>query len=78
MKVYWGSEGIAPCSSALDRHELSASCPGQLMLPLHLEVALGTHWIGDWVGLRPSLPVVQSRNIPFLVGNQSPVIQPIA
>jgi len=28
------------------------------------ERALGTHWIGCWVGLRASLDMVVKRNIP--------------
>jgi hypothetical protein len=51
-----GSGGIAPpfLSSALDGGEWSASRPGRFALG---ERALGTHWIGGWVGPRAGVAV---------------------
>jgi hypothetical protein len=55
---------------------------------LHASAALppeketpGTHWIGDWVGLRAVLDAVLKRKIPspFRESNpRTPVIQPVA
>jgi hypothetical protein len=60
MKAYGGSEHIAApfLTSALDGGEWSASClccftPG--------ETAIGTHWIGGWVGPRTGLDAVEKR-----------------
>jgi hypothetical protein len=40
-------------------------------LPFHpWEKDPGTHWIGDWVGLRTGLDIVEKKCIP--VGNQNP------
>jgi hypothetical protein len=47
--------------SALDGGEWSASRPGSFN---HRETALGTHWIGGWVGPRAVLDVVVKRKIP--------------
>jgi hypothetical protein len=46
---------------ALDGGEWSASCPSPLT---PRERALGTHWIGGWVGPRASLDMVLKRKIP--------------
>jgi len=45
---------------ALDEGECSVSCPSHFNLR---ERALGTHWIGGWVGPRASLDMAK-RKIP--------------
>jgi hypothetical protein len=69
MKLYWGSECIAPriLTSALDRCEWSASLPGRFT---PRETAPCTHWIGGWVGSRAGLDAVSKRKIP-------PIVQPV-
>jgi hypothetical protein len=61
MKTYCGG-GIAP--RILDRGtnggKWSASCPGSFTPG---ETALGTLWIGGWVGPRASLNAVEKRKI---------------
>jgi hypothetical protein len=51
------SGGIAPpfLTSALDGGKWSASRP---RLCIFGETALGTHWTGDWVGLRARLDAI--------------------
>jgi hypothetical protein len=46
-KMYWESEGVAPCSSHFT--------PG--------ERTLGTHWIGGWMGPRAGLEMMVNRKI---------------
>jgi hypothetical protein len=48
-------------TSALDGGEWSASHPGRFT---PRERALGTHWIGGWVGPRAVLDAVVKRKIP--------------
>jgi hypothetical protein len=52
MKTYWGVEVKlhAFLTSVLDGGELSASRPCRFT---PRERALGTHWIGGWVGSEP-------------------------
>jgi hypothetical protein len=61
MKKYGGVE-VAPSflTSALDEREWSASRPDHFTPG---EIANGTHWIGDWVGPRVGLDVVEKRKI---------------
>jgi len=54
--------------SALERGEWSAPCPGHLT---PREIAPGTHWIGDWVGPRDSLNMVENK-FPAPARNQTP------
>jgi hypothetical protein len=63
MKTYWGVEIQlhALLISALDGGEWSASRPG-CFTPR--ERALGTHWIGGWVGPGAVLDPVVKRKIP--------------
>jgi hypothetical protein len=72
MKTLWGSGGIAPpfVTSALDAGEWSASRPGRFTPG---EIALGTHWIGGWVGPRCD----KDKNL-ALAKIRTPVIQPVA
>jgi hypothetical protein len=58
----WGSEGIAPpfLISALNWDKWSASRPYRFTLG---EIALGTHWLGAWVGPRASLNPVEKRKM---------------
>jgi hypothetical protein len=61
MKAYWGGEiqFHAFLTSALDGGEWSVSRAGGFTPK---ERALGTHWIGGWVGPRAGLdPVVKSK-----------------
>jgi hypothetical protein len=63
MKAYWGVKVRlhAFLTSELDGGEWSASRRG-LFTPR--ERALGTHWIGGWVGPRGGLDAVLIRKIP--------------
>jgi hypothetical protein len=60
MKTYWGSGGIAPriLISVLVEGDWSALLPAASLL---WERALGTHWIGGWVGPRVDLDAVAKR-----------------
>jgi hypothetical protein len=62
MKAYWGVEVQlrAFLTSALDGGECSPSHPG---LSTPRESALGTHWIGGWVGPRAGLDAVVRRKM---------------
>jgi hypothetical protein len=64
----WENGGIAPpfLTSALGRGEWSASRPGRFTLG---EIALGTHWIGGWVGPRAGLDAVEKRKILYYRGS---------
>jgi hypothetical protein len=57
MKICGGGGSITPpfLTSALDGGESSGSCPGCFVPG---ERALGTHWIGGWVGPRAGLDTV--------------------
>jgi len=35
----------------------------------------GTHWVGEWVGLRAGLDAVAKRTV--TAGNRAPVVQPV-
>jgi hypothetical protein len=53
-------------------HDPAALLPGKIP---------GTHWIGDWVGLRAVLDVVVKRKIPSLCREsnpRTPIVQPVA
>jgi hypothetical protein len=54
---------------------LSASRPGRFN---PWEIAPGTHWIGDWVGLRSGLDAVEKRKIFPLLRNEPWASSPIA
>jgi hypothetical protein len=81
MKAYWGEWMhifTHSLTSALDGGEWSASRSGRFT---PRERARGTHWIGDWVGLRAVLGVVVDRKIPssFRESNpRSPIVHPVA
>jgi hypothetical protein len=65
-------------TSALDGGEWSASRPGLFTLR---DRALGTHWIGGWVGPRTVLDVVVKRKIPSPrreSNPRTPIVQPVA
>jgi hypothetical protein len=53
-----GSGGTSPpfLTSALDGREWSASRAGRFY---PRQIALGTHWIGGWVGMKPSLDAIE-------------------
>jgi hypothetical protein len=42
------------------------------------ERAPGTHWIGDWDGLREGLDTVEKRKSFASAGNGNPAVQPVA
>jgi hypothetical protein len=82
MKMYWKSAYTAPqlhvfLTSALDRGEWSASCPGSF--PPWVK-APGTHWIGGWVDPRAGLNAVAKREnlLTTPAGNRTPASQPVA
>jgi hypothetical protein len=80
MKTYWVSGGIAPRTLDLgtDGGEWSASRPGRF---IPREKALGTHWIGGWVGRRAVLDTVVKRKIPSPrreSNPRTPIVQPVA
>jgi hypothetical protein len=59
-----------------DGGEWSASRPGRFTLR---ERALGTHWIGSWVGPRAGLDAVSKRKIPSTLRDSNPnhsIVQP--
>jgi hypothetical protein len=63
-------------TSALDGGEWSASRPCRFT---PRERALGTHWIGGWVGTRAVLDAVVKRKIPNLRREsipRIPIVQP--
>jgi hypothetical protein len=65
-------------TSALDGGEWSASRPGRFT---PRERALGTHWIGGWVGPRAVLDAVVKRKIPSPCREsnpRTPIVQPVA
>jgi hypothetical protein len=74
MKAYWAHS----LTSALDGGEWSASRPGHFTPKAR---ALGTHWIGGWVGPRAILDAVVKRKIPNPHQELNPrtlIVQPIA
>jgi hypothetical protein len=64
MKMYWvsGKQLHAFLILELDECEWSASLSGHFTPE---EKALGTHWIGGWVGPRASLDVVTKEKNPI-------------
>jgi hypothetical protein len=65
-------------TAALDGDEWSASCPGRFT---PRERALGTHWIGGWVGPRDVLDAVVKRKIPSPRREskpRTPIVQSVA
>jgi hypothetical protein len=60
--------------SAIDGGEWLVSRSGRFISG---ETAVGTHWIGGWVGPRAGLEAVVKRRIPFLVlaRNRTPIAQ---
>jgi hypothetical protein len=60
-------------TSALDGDEWSASRPGRFTPG---GIALGTHWIGSWVGPRAGLDAVENRRNLSLAGNRTLAVQP--
>jgi hypothetical protein len=80
MKAYWGMEVQlhAFLTSALDEGEWSASRPGRFT---PRERALGTHWIGGWLGPRAVLDAVVNRKIPSPLQEsnpRTPIVQLVA
>jgi hypothetical protein len=80
MKTYWGVEVYlhAFLTSALDGGEWSTSRHGRFT---PRERALGTHWIGGWVGPRAVLDAVVKRKIPSPRREskpRTPIVQPVA
>jgi hypothetical protein len=78
MKTYWGNGGIAPRILDLGtKWEYSASRP-RCFTPK--ERALGTYWIGGWVGPRAVLDTVVKRKIPRPCREsnpRTPIVQPV-
>jgi hypothetical protein len=80
MKAYWGSEDSSTHSltSALDGSEWLASRPSRFT---PRERALGTDWIGGWLGPRAVLDAVVKRKIPSPCQEskpRTPIVQPVA
>jgi hypothetical protein len=74
----WRYSSTHSLTSALDRDEWSASCPGRFT---HRERAPGTHWLGGWVGPRAGLDAVVKRKIPSprrQSNPRTPIVQPVA
>jgi hypothetical protein len=74
----WRYSSTHSLTSALDGGEWSASRPGRF---IHREGALGTYWIGDWVGPRAVLDVVVKKKIPSPrqeSNSRTPIFQPVA
>jgi hypothetical protein len=71
MKAYWGSGSIAHAflNLALDGGEWSVSRSGRFT---PREIALGTHWIGGWVGLRAGLDAVVRSKLPSPYRDMNP------
>jgi hypothetical protein len=76
MKTYGGVDVQIQIflTMALVRDEWSASRPGRFTSGVR---APGTHWIGGWVGLRPSLDVEKRKFWPYWASNSS-VFQPFS
>jgi hypothetical protein len=70
----WRYSSTHSLTSALDWGEWSASRPG-LFTPR--ERALGTHWIGGWVGPIAVLDAVLKRKIPSPRRESNPIVQPV-
>jgi hypothetical protein len=64
----WRYGSTHSLTSALDGGEWSASRPGRLT---PRERALGTHWIGGWVGPRAVLDAMVKRKIPSPAGKRT-------
>jgi hypothetical protein len=63
-----------PLSYGVEVHSSTISYP-RLSSP---ERAPGTHWTEGWVGPRGGLDVAATRKTPFVAGNQTPAIEPVA
>jgi hypothetical protein len=79
-KHHWGSGGITPriLDPGTYGGEWLASCPGRFT---SRERALGTYWIGGWVGPRAVLDAVVKRKIPIPRREsnlRTPIVQPVA
>jgi hypothetical protein len=70
-----GSEAIVKLFliSAPDGGDWPASRPARFT---PWERALGTHWLGGWMGLNAGLDCMEKTKIPGPVGNLTPVAQP--
>jgi hypothetical protein len=70
MKAYRGTEGIPVfiLTLLIGGGEWSVSCLGHVMFE---ERITGSHWLGDWVGCRAVLDVLEKRIIscPYLESN---------
>jgi hypothetical protein len=74
----WRCSSTHSLTSALDGGEWSASRPGRFTTS---ERALGTHWIGGWVGPRAGVHAVVKRKIPSPrreTNPRTPIVQPVA
>jgi hypothetical protein len=74
----WRYRSTHSLTSALDGGEWSASRPGRFTPRVR---ALGTHWIGGWVGPRAVLDAVVKRKIPSPrreSNPRTPIVQPVA
>jgi hypothetical protein len=74
----WKYSSAHSLTSALDGGEWSASRPCRFTPS---ERALGTHWIGSWVGPRVVLDAVVKRKIPSPCREsnlRTPIVQPVA
>jgi hypothetical protein len=73
--MYSSAHSLTP---ALDGDEWSASRPGRFT---PRKRAIGTHWIGGWVGPRAVLDAVVKRKIPSPPPRESkprtPIVQPV-
>jgi hypothetical protein len=79
MKTYWGNGGIVPHILDLGSRvgEWLASRPGRFT---PRERALGTNWIGGWVGPRAALDTVVKRKISSHrreSNSRTPIVQPV-
>jgi hypothetical protein len=79
MKAYWEwrYSSTHSLTSELDGHEWSASLPDRFT---PRERALGTHWIGGWVGPKACLDAVVKRKIPSSRRESNPrtlIVQPL-
>jgi hypothetical protein len=74
----WSYSSTHSLTSALDRGEWSASCPGRFT---PRERAPGTDWVGGWVGPKAVLDAVVKRKIPSPrqeSNPRTPIVQPVA
>jgi hypothetical protein len=62
-------------TSALDRGEWSASCPGRFT---SREIAPGIHYVEGYVDARTCLDVMERRKISPFSGNRTSIVKSIA